>query len=117
MLRTVARIVALLLGGALVATAGVGAHRALGYWGLALAILCVATAGVFARAWGRWAGYLAYAAGWFVMTMVYAQRGSGNSVLIAGDAYGYGWLLGGSVVISALAFIPRSLLEGRDVAA
>ncbi len=115
MVRTVARIVALALAGVVVATVGVGAHRALGYLGLALALLLVAVGGVFARAWGRWLGFAGYATGWAAMTMVYAQVGPARSILIADDAHGRWWLFGGTALVVLLAFVPRRLIEGRDV--
>jgi hypothetical protein len=117
MVRTIARLLALVLAGVIVATVGVGAHRALGYVGIGLALALVGIAGTFARAWGRWSGYAAYATSWAVMTIVYAQVGPARSVLIANDAHGYLWLYGGTAVIVLVALIPRRWLEGRDVAA
>lgn len=117
MLKRVIQLVALTLLGVGVATVGVGGHRAYGFIGVALGLILVATAGIFARAWARWLGYSVFAAAWAAMTMVYAQRGPGNSVLIASDTNGYLWLYGGALVIVAVALIPRFLLEGRDVQA
>lgn len=117
MLNEVLKALSLCLGGALVATVGVGAHRAWGYAGLVLALLAVLAAGVFARTWGAWAGFAGYAVGWFVMTQIYAQPGSGDSVLIAADAHGYAWLVGGCILIVLLAFVPNRWLVGSDVAA
>jgi hypothetical protein len=117
MVRTIARIVALLFAGVIVATVGVGAHRALGYVGVTLALILVAVAGIFARTWARWSGFAAYAGAWATMTMIYAQVGPSRSVLIANDLHGYLWLYGGTLVIVLVALIPRRWLEGRDVAA
>lgn len=117
MVRTVARFVALALAGVIVATVGVGAHRAINYVGLALALLLVIVAGIFSRAWGGWAGYAIYAAAWATMTMIYAQPGPARSVLIADDVFGRVWLFGGTAIIVLLAFVPRRWLEGRDVTA
>jgi hypothetical protein len=117
MVRTTARLLALILAGIIVASVGVGAHRALGYLGIVLALTLVLIAGIFARAWGRWAGFAAYAGAWAVMTIIYAQVGPARSVLIANDAHGYLWLYGGTAIIIVVALIPRRWLEGRDVAA
>ena len=117
MVRTIARILALLIAGVVVATVGVGAHRALGYVGVSLGLILVAIAGIFARTWARWIGYAAYAGSWALMTMIYAQVGPSRSVLIADDLHGYLWLYGGSLVIILVALIPRRWLEGSDVAA
>jgi hypothetical protein len=117
MLKWVVQSVALALLGVGVATVGVGAHRAYGFVGVALGLLLVVTASVFARAWARWLGYAVFASAWAAMTMVYAQRGPGNSVLIASDTNGYLWLYGGALVIVLVALVPRTLLEGRDVTA
>jgi hypothetical protein len=116
MVRTIAKVIALSLAGVIVATVGVGAHRALGYVGVTLALVLVAVAGVFARTWARFAGYTAYAAGWFVATAVYNQQGPGNSRLIWPDAHGAVWLYGAAVVLVLIALVPRRWLEGRDVA-
>ena len=115
MVRTFLRAAALALLGAVVATVGVGAHRAYGYIGVALGLLLVATAGVFARAWGRWLGFAAYAVGWVVLTLIYAQTGPGNSILVAADANGLLWIWGGSIVLVLIALAPRRWLEGRGV--
>jgi hypothetical protein len=115
MVRTTAKIIALILTGVIVATVGVGAHRALGYLGLSLALILVAVVGVFARTWGRWAGYAAYAGAWVAMTLVYKQQGPGNSRLIWPDAHGALWLYGGTAVIVLVALIPRRWLEGGHV--
>ena len=103
--------------GVVVATVGVGAHRAFGYVGLGLGLLLVATAGIFARAWGRWLGFLAYAVGWVVLTLIYAQEGPANSVLVGNDTNGLLWIYGGSLVIVLVALVPRRWLEGRNVEA
>ena len=115
MVRTFLRAAALALLGAVVATVGVGAHRAFGYVGVALGLLLVATAGVFARAWGRWLGYASYALGWVVLTLLYAQTGPGNSILVAADANGLLWIWGGSIVLVLIALAPRRWLEGRRI--
>ena len=118
MVRTILVTVALAVLGVVVATVGVGAHRAFGYVGLGLGLLLVATAGIFARAWGRWLGFFAYAVGWVVLTLIYAQRGPTGSVLIAGDTNnGQLWVYGGALLIVLVAFIPRRWLEGRNVEA
>lgn len=117
MVKTVTKIVAAALLGAVVATVGVGAHRAYGYIGISLGLLLVAVAGIFTRAWARWIGFAAYAVAWLAMTLVYAQRGPGNSVLIAGDLHGALWLYGGVLVLILTACVPRRWLEGRDVQA
>lgn len=117
MLKRVVQWVALTLVGVGVATVGVGAHRAYGYVGLALALILLATAGVFARAWARWLGFAVFATAWTAMTTVYAQRGPGDSILIANDVHGYAWIFGGAIVMVVVAMIPVTLLEGRDVQA
>lgn len=117
MLTWVVKSVALALLGVGVATVGVGGHRAYGFIGVALGLVLVATASLFARAWARWLGFAVFAAAWAAMTTVYSQRGPGGSVLIASDVNGYLWLYGGAVVIVIMALVPRTLIEGRDVPA
>lgn len=117
MLKWVVLLVALALLGVGVATVGVGAHRAYGYIGVALGLILVVTASLFARAWGRWLGYAVFAAAWAAMTTVYAQRGPADSILIAADNQGYLWLYGGAIAIVAVALVPRRVIEGRDVTA
>ncbi len=102
--------------GVVVSIAGTGAHRAYGWVGVVLAVLLVGAAGVFARTWLSWLGLSAYATAWGVMTMVLAQGGPNNSVLIAGDAVGYAWLGGAVVTITLIALVPRRWLEADDVA-
>ena len=109
-------MVALALLGFTVATVGAGAHRSLGYAGVAIALLVVALVGVFAKVWQAWPGFIAYAVGWGVMTMIYASTGPGGSILIAADLHGYLWLYGGSGVVAMVAAIPRSVWVGHSVA-
>lgn len=111
-------VYALALGllGALVAAIGAGSHRSAGYLGVALALVLIASAGVFAKAWQSWTGYTAFAALWAAATMYFAGPGPGQSTLVASDLKGNLLVYGGAVVLTAIAIVPRSILVGRDVA-
>ena len=108
-------VTALALLGVVVATVGVGAHRSLGYGGVAIGLLVVVLVGVFAKAWQAWAGFIAYAAAWGVMAAVYASTGPGGSNLVADDLRGTLWLRGGTIAVAIVAAVPRSVFVGRDV--
>lgn len=102
--------------GALVAVIGAGSHRAAGYLGIVLALVLVASAGLFAKAWQSWAGFIAYASVWAVGTVFFSSKGPGESVLVANDLKGQLWTLGGAAVVAIVAAIPPFVLVGRDVA-
>ncbi len=112
-------IYALALGllGALVAAIGAGSHRSTGYLGVGLALALVACAGIFAKAWQSWSGFIAFASLWVATTVFFASTGPGQSTLVAADLKGHLWVYGGAVVLSAVAAVPRFVLDGRDVAA
>jgi hypothetical protein len=116
MLKRAVNWVALGVLGALVATIGAGAHRASGFLGVSLALALVATAGLFAKAWESWTGFVVYAALWGAATVVFAGEGPANSVLVQDDLRGRLWIFGGTVMISLVAAVPRFVLVGSRVA-
>lgn len=101
--------------GAVVAVVGVGAHRAMPYIGVVLALVMVAAGAVFARTWKSWTGLGLYAGTWLVLTTIFAGEGPGGSALIADDRLGFLWSIGGAVLIVFAAVIPRHVLVGRHV--
>lgn len=112
MLTRVVGTVVLAVAGGVVATVGTGAHRSFGWWGVSLALLLVALAGVFAKVWQSWLGYIAYAVGWLALIYVYAVPTDG-SVLIAEEPRGRMWVFGGAVVLAIVAAIPTFVWVGR----
>lgn len=104
--RDVARHLGLLTLGVLVALVGTGVHRASAPWGLVLALLVVAAAGVLARAWVGWPGLLTIGMAVVTTVAVLAGRGPGGDVLVALDVLGVVWFCGGAAVAVA-ALLPR----------
>lgn len=115
MLKRSVSVLALGLLGALVATIGSGSHRSAGYLGVGLALLLVACAATFAKAWQSWGGFISFASLWVAFTMFFASEGPGQSTLVAGDLKGYLWIYGGAGVVTVVAALPRFVLEGPDV--
>ena len=116
MLKRAVYVLALGLLGALVATVGAGSHRSTGYLGVGLALALVACAGIFAKAWQSWAGFIAFASLWVGATVFFAGTGPGQSTLFAADLKGHLWVYGGAVLVSLVAALPRFVLVGPDVA-
>ncbi|MDN4482941.1 hypothetical protein [Demequina lignilytica] len=116
MARIIGSYVVIALLGAIVALVGGGAHRSYGWVGLTLCVLLMGVASVFARTWRGFAGLGVLAGAWMLVTVPLAGEGPGGSALIAVDALGLGWVIGGSVAVVVAAFLPRSLLLGRDEA-
>lgn len=117
MIRTALAYVVLALAGLVTAVVGAAAHRSVPPLGAALCILLMIAATLFARSWKEWWGISVFAGLWVLATGVLALEGPGGSVLLATDALGYTWLIGGSVAIVAVCMVPRSILFGRsDVA-
>ncbi len=108
--------VALGLRGALVAAIGAGSHRSTGYLGVGLVLVLIACAGIFAKAWQSWNGYIAFASLWVAVTVFFHSTGPGKSQLIAGDLKDQLWVYGGATVLAVVAAVPRFALVGRDVA-
>lgn len=100
--------------GAIVALVGGGAHRSYGWLGLSLCVALMAVASVFARAWRGFGGLGVLAAVWMLVTIPLAGVGPGGSALIPLDALGLGWVIGASLAIVVVSFLPRSLLVGRE---
>lgn len=115
MLKRSAYVLALGLLGALVATVGAGSHRSTGYLGVSLALVLVACAGTFAKAWQSWGGFISFASLWVGSTMFFAGEGPGQSMLVADDLKGHLWVYGGAGLIALVAALPRFVLVGRDV--
>lgn len=112
MIRSVPAYLVLALMGVVVAGVGAASHRAYGWIGVALCLLMVATASVFARAWKGLGGLAAFGALWAAATMVLAMVGPGGSILIEQDAVGLTWVYGGAGIIALTAIPPRRLFEG-----
>ncbi|PKQ25882.1 MAG: hypothetical protein CVT64_07525 [Actinobacteria bacterium HGW-Actinobacteria-4] len=100
--------------GLVVAIVGTSAHRAIGGWGVVLAILMVLAGAVFARTWKLWTGMGAFAIAWLMPTSLFALEGPGGSVLIVQDTFGLAWIIGGALAIVTAAVAPRQLLMGAD---
>lgn len=90
----------------MVGVVGTGVHRAQPPWGLLLALLCVLSAGVLARAWTGRAGLLAVALGVFAAVSLLGGPGPGGDVLVALQPVGIAWYVGALVVV-VVAFLPR----------
>jgi hypothetical protein len=117
MIRSALAYVVLAVAGVVIALVGASAHRAVPPVGVILSIVLVLCATVFARSWKNWSGIGVFAGAWAIMTYVVSLEGPGGSVLIATDALGYAWLIGGVLAIIVVCMVPRSLLFGRaDVA-
>ena len=116
MARTIGSYAVIAALGAIVALVGGGAHRSYGWIGLSLCLLLVAMAAVFARAWHGFVGLAVLAAVWFTVTGVLAGEGPGGSALIATDALGLAWVIGGALVMALAALAPRRWLVGRPEA-
>jgi hypothetical protein len=116
MLKRAVSVVALGLLGALVAAIGAGSHRSTGYLGVGLVLALIACAGIFAKAWRSWNGYIAFASLWVAVTVYFHGTGPGQSQLIAGDLKDQLWVYGGAAVLAVVGAVPRFVLVGRDVA-
>ncbi|NYI42267.1 DUF6113 family protein [Demequina lutea] len=116
MLKRAVSVLALGLLGALVAAIGAGSHRSTGYLGVGLVLALIACAGVFAKVWQSWNGYVAFASLWVGVTVFFYSTGPGQSQLISGDLKDQLWVYGGAVVLSIVAAVPRFVFVGRDVA-
>jgi hypothetical protein len=102
-------LVALVLGVA-VGTVGTLMHRSVQPWGVVVCLALVAAAGVVARAWDGWPTLGGYAVGVLGSTQLLAREGPGGDVLVPADqAIGWVWILGGVVVLLAVAVLPRRL--------
>jgi hypothetical protein len=105
--------VVLVVGGIVTASVGAVAHRGFVPLGVIASILMVGLAAVFARTWLGFGGVGVFGASWAVMTFVWSLNGPGGSVLIAQDALGVAWLLGGTLMIVTASVIPTKVLVGR----
>lgn len=114
MIRTAAAYFVLTLAGLITALVGAVAHRSVPPVGAILCVALMVAATIFARSWKDWMGIGVFAGCWAVMTGVLAQEGPGGSVLIATDALGYTWLIGGALAIIAVCMVPRGILFGRN---
>lgn len=104
--RVLARLLGTGLLGIVVGVVGTSVHRAQPPWGLLLALLCVLSAGVLARAWTGRAGLLAVALGVFAAVSLLGGPGPGGDVLVALQPVGVVWYAGALVVV-VVAFLPR----------
>lgn len=109
-------IAVLALAGAAVAMIGSVAYRSVGYLGLVLSLLLVASVGLFSKTWHAWWGFTAYAAAWAVVAFLFAQTGPGGSVLVpSDDLRATVWIYGGAGVMAVIGAIPPFLLAGKNV--
>lgn len=113
MIRSVVAYAVLAIAGIVTAMVGASAHRSIPPFGPILSILLVVAMALFARSWKDWAGIGASAGLWAVATALLSLEGPGGSVLIAQDALGYSWLIGGMLAIMIVSMVPRSVLFGR----
>nr|WP_297424659.1 hypothetical protein [uncultured Actinotalea sp.] len=104
--RGLARLLATGLLGLVVGVVGTSVHRVEPPWGLLLALACVLSAGVLARAWTGRAGLLALALGVFAAVSLLGGPGPGGDVLVALQPVGIAWYVG-ALVLVAVAFLPR----------
>lgn len=104
--RGLARLLGTGLLGLVIGVVGTSVHRAQPPWGLLLALACVLSAGVLARAWTGRAGLLALALGVFAAVSLLGGPGPGGDVLVALQPVGIAWYVG-AVVLVAVAFLPR----------
>lgn len=102
----------LALGGIITASVGAVAHRGYPPFGLIGSVLMVGLAAVFARAWLGFTGVGVLGGAWVLATFVWSMNGPGGSVLIAQDALGIGWLVGGTLMVVAASVVPTKVLVG-----
>ena len=116
MLKRALGLFVLTLAGAVIAAIGAGGYRSMGYLGVICALLLIASAGLFAKAWQGWLGFGGYAGAWVLATFFFAQRGPGGSILLPADDLKASLLVyGGAVVVAIVGAIPPFVLVGRDV--
>jgi len=113
MIRSVVAYVVLAVAGIVTAMVGASAHRSIAPFGAILSIVLVVAMALFARSWKNWAGIGVCAGLWAVTTALLSLEGPGGSVLIAQDALGYSWLIGGTLAIMIVSMVPRAVLFGR----
>lgn len=98
--------------GAIVAAVGAVAHRGYPPIGVILSVLLVLVATVFVRTWSGWAGVIAFAVPFALLTFAFTREGPGGSLLIAPDGLGYGWLYGGAGAVVIACLLPARMLGG-----
>lgn len=93
----------------------VSAHRYQPYWGSVLVIALVLASATFARAARSWLGLCVYAIVWFatVGSLSWVQ-GPGGSIVVLDDALGRTFLIGGSLAIVAVAFLPSTWMTAPE---
>lgn len=100
--------------GAIVGVVGTGVHRLNVPWGLVLALLVVASAGVLVRAWAGVRGMLLLATLLLVTVVVMGQPGPGGDLLIVAQPVGYVWYASALVVV-AVGLLPRRWFSNRQL--
>ena len=93
--------------GAVVGLVGTTVHRQWLSWIRVGALVALAVAGVFIRAWLGGGGLIPYGIGWLVMVQVFAAQGPGGDIILPAQPVSYVWMLGGMVMIGVAAFAPR----------
>ncbi|EYR63872.1 membrane protein [Actinotalea ferrariae CF5-4] len=114
--RALLRLLGTGLLGLVVGVVGTSVHRAEPPWGLVLALLCVLSAGVLARAWTGWAGMLAVALGVFAAVSLLGGPGPGGDVLVALQPLGVVWYAG-ALTVALVALLPRRWFSDEPRAA
>ncbi len=103
--------------GIFVGAAGTVGHRYEPYWGSALVLGVVLSAGTFARAWKSWVGLLVFGQAWAATVMfLYFYSPPSGSVLIVNDTLGKIWLFGGVVAAVLPVLIPRRVMTEAPIA-
>lgn len=110
--RAVGRCVAMAAVGVVLGLVGTAAHRWLVPWGLVLALACVLSAAVLARAWTGWVGMLVLALFLASTVGVLALTGPGGDVLVAAQPVGYVWY-GGAAVVALAGLAPARWFSDR----
>lgn len=92
--------------GVVVGVVGTGVHRLNVPFGLVLALLVVASAGVLVRAWAGARGMVLLAALLLLTIVVMGRPGPGGDLLIVAQPVGYAWYAS-AVVVAAVGLLPR----------
>lgn len=99
--------------GVLVGVVGTGVHRLNVPFGLVLALLVVASAGVLVRAWAGVRGMLLLGALLLITVVVMGLPGPGGDLLIVAQPVGYAWYAS-ALVVAAVGLLPRRWFSNRQ---
>lgn len=110
----VSRLVGSAVLGVVVGLVGTGVHRLNLPWGLVLALVVVASAGVLVRAWAGVRGMLLLAALLAATVVVMGRPGPGGDLLIVAQPVGYVWYAS-VLVVAAVGLLPRRWFSDREL--